>query len=129
MGITDKVKEVALSPDGKQLGAGLLDGTIMLWYMDTFEVLQTLRGHNENVISSIAFSPNNRRNRYQLASGSYDRTIVIWDSLCPAGTYINTSESDCQHTKILGHLVTATNYAPQEYTKVKKVGLGIFLTI
>ena len=70
---------VVFSPEGKMLASGAAHSKeIQLWNPITGEKLTTLIGHTERV-SSIAFSPDGET----LASGSYDKTILLWD--VPAG--------------------------------------------
>ena len=47
--------------------------------------LQTLQGHSSS-ITSVAFSPNQNI----IASGSYDKTIRLWDAV--SGAYLKTLE-------------------------------------
>jgi WD40 repeat protein len=66
----------ALSPDGRFLAAGNVDGTIHLWDPGTRREVRTLTGHKGRV-ESVAFAGDSRR----LASlGAHDRTIRIWDA-------------------------------------------------
>jgi WD40 repeat protein len=64
---------VALSPDGKWLAAGTLDGEIRVWDMKTGKLLGDVPGHSET-ITALAFSADGSR----LASGSEDTTVLIW---------------------------------------------------
>lgn len=66
---------VSFSPDGKLLATGSADNTVILWNVDTLEILATFKGHSET-ISSLAFSSRSDR----LASGSYDGTVKLWDT-------------------------------------------------
>ena len=45
-----------------------------IWNVNTGEVLRTLTGHAASV-ESVAWSPDGT----QLASGSYDNTVIIWN--------------------------------------------------
>ncbi len=82
------VNALAFSPDGRFLASGSSDETIKLWNPRTGELLYTLDGHT-GVVASVAFSPigiatmdgnGNRliRNIPTLVSGSWDKTIKIW---------------------------------------------------
>ena len=64
---------LAFSPDGQLLAAGCVDYTIRLWNVVDGREVQTLTGHHGGV-TSVAFSPDG-----QLASGSRDRTVLLWD--------------------------------------------------
>lgn len=62
------------SPDGRRLAMIVfMDKTVRVWHVAAGKE-ERFRGHKAPVIT-IAWSPNGK----QLASGSYDRTIRIWD--------------------------------------------------
>jgi WD40 repeat protein len=66
----------ALSPDGKKIATGGLDGTIRVWDTETGEFVRALVGHNSYVYG-LAWSPDGSA----LASaGAFDGTARIWDS-------------------------------------------------
>ena len=62
----------SISPDGLTLGS--VDSTIKLWNLKTGDLLRTLTGHEEAVVS-VAISPDGQT----LASGSEDKTIKLWN--------------------------------------------------
>jgi len=89
-GHTDRVCNVAFSPDGQTLASGSLDKSIKLWNVATGQQLRTLSGHTGGV-KSVVFSPDGRI----LASGSSDLTVRLWN--VETGSALNTlaEGSDC----------------------------------
>jgi WD40 repeat protein/serine/threonine protein kinase len=82
---------VAFSPDGRWLVSGSWDGTVKVWELSgpgepgvsalgAITLRYTLRGHSGNV-SGVAFSSDKRT----IASGSWDKTVKLWDLQAPAG--------------------------------------------
>lgn len=75
-GYTKQIYTLSLSPQGKWLGAGGVDCSLLLW--DVAKPPQTppvnLKGHN-GFIGPIAFSPDGTI----VASGSSDTTIKLWN--------------------------------------------------
>ncbi|MBW4575438.1 MAG: NACHT domain-containing protein [Aphanothece sp. CMT-3BRIN-NPC111] len=68
------IASVAISPDGKLLATGDLNGEICLWQVATGQQLLTLKGHT-SWVWSVAFSPQGNI----LASGSFDQSVRLWD--------------------------------------------------
>jgi DNA-binding SARP family transcriptional activator len=65
---------LAVSPNGKTLALGQLDGSIMLADAATGQRLKVLTGHTA-AVARLAFSPDGAA----LASVSDDRTAIVWD--------------------------------------------------
>ncbi len=66
---------VTISPDGKTLATGGLDGTIRLWEVETGKFIKCLLGHNSYVYR-LAWSPDGNT----LASaGAHDGSCGLWD--------------------------------------------------
>jgi WD40 repeat protein len=74
-GNTGPVVSVAFSPDGSTLASGTYGRDILLWDVNTRQIIGKLKGHS-NIIRSIAFSPDGK----WMASGSQDKTIILWDA-------------------------------------------------
>jgi WD40 repeat protein len=68
------VTAIALSPNGKILASGSMNGSIQLWNIATGSKIRTFQGHSDR-IESVAFSPDGKT----LASGSNDETIKLWN--------------------------------------------------
>ncbi len=78
-GPTDQVQALAWSSDGKMLAAGGgtpgMKGEIVLLDPATWKPVRTLGEHAE-VVYAVAFRPNT----HELASGSLDKTVRIWNA-------------------------------------------------
>ena len=81
-GHTDEVYSVAFSPDGKTLASASLDGSVLLWNVESGQLIKTL-GHTDEAYS-VAFAPDGKT----LASGSGDGTVRLWN--IESGQLINT---------------------------------------
>ncbi|MBE9003796.1 hypothetical protein IQ259_01805 [Fortiea sp. LEGE XX443] len=68
------IYSLALSPDGKLLATGDMDGQIHLWQMADRKNLLIFKGH-EGWVWTVAFSPDGQT----LASGGHDGLIKLWN--------------------------------------------------
>ncbi len=65
---------LAVSPDGRLLGAGTVNRDTKLWSLADGSELRSLAGH-AGAVEAVAFSPDSRI----VATGSADKTIKLWD--------------------------------------------------
>ena len=71
--LDQQVVDLALSPDGQTLAAGLENGTIRLWRWQRGLALPTLSGHF-GAVSQVIFSPDGKR----IASASDDGSVLVF---------------------------------------------------
>ncbi|GAB4206607.1 MAG: hypothetical protein Fur006_63810 [Coleofasciculaceae cyanobacterium] len=86
-GHKDTVYSVSFSPDGKQLASASADYTIKLWTTDgrqrnvsplfpLFTEHRALSREHQDVVNSVNISPNGK----WIASGSDDKTVILWST-------------------------------------------------
>ncbi|WP_392532008.1 NB-ARC domain-containing protein [Nostoc sp. C117] len=93
---------LALSPDGKLLATGDIDGQIHLWQMADGKNLLTFKAH-DSWVWTIAFSPDGQT----LASGGHHGFVKLWDT--QTGDCLKTLE---KHTGI----VWSVSFSPDGQT-------------
>lgn len=74
-GHTDRIRSVAISPDGHRIATASFDNTARLWDAGTGQQLMTLGNPGEHFIQ-IVFS----RDGSWIATASYDKTARLWDA-------------------------------------------------
>ncbi len=111
-GHTEWVQEIAYSPDCSKLASASFDHTIRIWnaepdlsmtgtisnwfkestslFKSTSDCLKTFSGH-DNKIMSITFS----HDGYRLASGSWDKTVRVWNAETGECILVLHGHEDC----------------------------------
>ena len=77
--------------------ASVNDSTVVIWSSESFERVQTFRGHEDAVFATRLLT-----NSGQLATGSRDRTIKVWDMTSGA----------CLRAMVTDETVTALEQLP-----------------
>jgi WD40 repeat protein len=87
-GLDDRVRDVALSPDGRTLAIAA-DNGVTVWYWDGPLFRCRLYGH-EGPVHAVAFHPDGRR----LATAGADGTVRLWDLYVVPVTFRGPLSSD-----------------------------------
>jgi WD repeat-containing protein 61 len=71
----EKVRVVAISPDGETIAVGCGDGMIRIFELNTLELIHSIAAHNLSV-NALAFHPLTKT----LISGGRDALLKLWDT-------------------------------------------------
>jgi WD40 repeat protein len=73
-GHSNFIWDVVYSPDGTRALTGSWDATLILWDLETGEIIHQLLGHSD-IVRAVAIHPDGRL----AVSGSRDGTLIMWD--------------------------------------------------
>ncbi len=88
-GVGTFVNSVAISPNSTRALSGALDAEVMVWNLETGEMVRTLRGHS-GAVNSVTYSADGSL----AASAGSDNRIVIWDMATGGAIKIMTEASN-----------------------------------
>ncbi|MGD1863713.1 MAG: hypothetical protein ACFB0D_04085, partial [Phormidesmis sp.] len=71
----DRIRAIALSPDGRLLASGGDDCQVRLWDLKTQQLIETVSTHSSR-IWSVAFQP--QGNKLMLAAGGDKQMLMLW---------------------------------------------------
>ncbi|KAI6031152.1 WD40-repeat-containing domain protein [Pisolithus microcarpus] len=75
--VHDNVTSLSISPDGKHVAFGAIDGTLTLWHVDRRRHVCAPINAHQSIINSVCYSSDGRLT----ASASDDETIGLWDAI------------------------------------------------
>ena len=94
LGHNEGVHVVQFNVDGTKFASCSRDSTtICVWDVSTFSIAQVLDGHS-NGVTSISYSPDSSR----LASSSYDKSVIIWDTENGVQLFTLMGHTNCVHS-------------------------------
>jgi WD40 repeat protein len=110
----ESVGGLSWKPDSTQLAATSANGQVLVWNIQTEQVVYELTGHTANV-PAVAWSPDGTR----LVSGSVDTTIKIWDM--QDGSLIDTLTGHASSVTSLAWNSDGTRFASGSYDGTVRV--------
>jgi WD40 repeat protein len=114
-GHTERVHDVAFSPDGTRLATGSQDGTARVWDAASGRELLTLSEHTSlswiRELNSIAFSPNGTC----LATAGNDGTVQLYP--LPAEFYVLPAKINIEALMALARTRVTRSLTPEECQK------------
>jgi RNA polymerase sigma factor (sigma-70 family) len=75
---TDAIVAAAFSPNGRVLASADETGTIRMWEVASSALLRELKGHKEQGVSTLAFTPDGKW-LYSASGSRGDGTVRLWD--------------------------------------------------
>ncbi|MEM6252337.1 MAG: TIR domain-containing protein [Cyanobacteria bacterium P01_D01_bin.156] len=72
------IQEVIYSPDGKTIATASSDNTAKIWDPNSGDLLHTLEGHQDGVITVQFSHDQSNPDKKLIATGSYDHTVKLW---------------------------------------------------
>jgi WD40 repeat protein len=71
---TDRIRALALSPDGRRVAFAFLGRKVEIWDLTTKKQLQTLRG-SAGITDTVTFTPDGQR----VLTGNHNGTFNLWN--------------------------------------------------
>ncbi|KAG6909425.1 hypothetical protein DXG01_000578 [Tephrocybe rancida] len=101
-GHTDEVLALALSDDGRYLASAGKDRKLVVWDVEKGEWLKSFGGNlgHKDIISALSF----RKGTHQLYTGSFDRTLKVYDLSPTVMGYVETLFGHQDHVLALDSL-------------------------
>jgi WD40 repeat protein/serine/threonine protein kinase len=106
-GHRDWIWDLALSPDGTRAMSASSDNTLILWNVETGELIHQFTGHTSRV-RCVAFSPDGTK----AISGSEDMNLIQWDVDETSDTFGEAIRTLTGHTNV----VNAVAYSQSGFT-------------
>ena len=80
---------LSISPDGKQVATGAVDGTIKIWDTANLKQVVSLAAAHTGGVKAVQYSPDGK----VLASGDTDKTAKLWDATQEKPTLLHKTDA------------------------------------